>query len=72
MSLIEKAQDVIDEKGTKKSLDRLTSGQFGLDDMLEQLKQVQKLGPISGILKMIPGMEANIAEKSMMKIPIKR
>lgn len=60
MSLIEKAQDVIDEKTTKKSLDRLTSGQFGLDDMLEQLKQVQKLGPISGILKMIPGMGANM------------
>ena len=60
MSLIEKAQDVIDEKSTKKSLDRLTSGQFGLDDMLEQLKQVQKLGPISGILKMIPGMGANM------------
>lgn len=60
MSLIEKAQDVIDEKSAKKSLDRLTSGQFGLDDMLEQLKQVQKLGPISGILKMIPGMGANM------------
>lgn len=56
MSLIEKAQDVIDEKSAQKSLDRLASGQFGLDDMLEQLKQVQKLGSISGILKMIPGV----------------
>lgn len=59
MSLIEKAQDVIDEKSAKKSLDRLTSGNFGLDDMLEQLRQVQKLGPISGILKMIPGVNAS-------------
>lgn len=58
MSLIEKAQDVIDEKSAKKSLDRLSSGQFGLDDMLEQLKQVQKLGPVSGILKMIPGVNS--------------
>ena len=47
-----------------------TSGQFGLDDMLEQLKQVQKLGPISGILKMIPGM-AKCTKNQMMKIPIK-
>ena len=74
MSLIEKAQDVIDEKSAKKSLDRLTSGQFGLDDMLDQLKQVQKLGPISGILKMIPGMNGAIpnvndedAKKEMVK-----
>ena len=58
MSLIEKAQDVIDEKSAKKSLDRLTSGTFGLDDMLEQLRQVQKLGSISGILKMIPGVNS--------------
>lgn len=59
MSLIEKAQDVIDEKAAMKSIDRLTKGQFGLDDMLEQLRQVKKLGSMSGILKMLPGVNKN-------------
>lgn len=34
----------------------MQSGQFGLDDMLSQMQQLRKLGPLSGILKMIPGM----------------
>ncbi len=57
MSLIEKAQDVIDEESAQKSMNRLTSGQFGMDDLLEQMKQVQKLGSMSSILKMIPGID---------------
>ena len=60
MSLIEKAQDVIDEKSAKKSLQRMQDGTFGLDDMLESMRQVQKLGPLSGIMKMIPGMPSNM------------
>lgn len=60
MSLIEKAQDVIDEKSAKKSMQRMQDGTFGLDDMLESMRQVQKLGPLSGIMKMIPGMPANM------------
>ena len=35
---------------------RMQSGQFGLDDMLSQMQQLRKLGPLSGVLKMIPGM----------------
>ena len=34
----------------------MQSGQFGLDDMLSQMQQLRKLGPLSGIMKMIPGM----------------
>lgn len=60
MSLIEKAQDVIDEKSAKKSMQRLQQGTFGLDDMLESMRQVKKLGPLSGILKMMPGMPSNL------------
>ena len=60
MSLIEKAQDVIDEKSAKKSIQRMQDGTFGLDDMLESMRQVQKLGPLSGIMKMLPGMPANM------------
>ena len=53
MSLIEKAQDVIDERSVKKSMSHLQQGTFGLDDMLESMRQVQRLGPHSGILKMM-------------------
>ena len=60
MSLIEKAQDVIDEKSAKKSIQRMQDGTFGLDDMLESMRQVSKLGPLSGIMKMLPGMPANM------------
>ncbi|CVH75212.1 Signal recognition particle protein [Clostridiales bacterium CHKCI006] len=60
MSLIEKAQDVIDERSVKKSMSHLQQGTFGLDDMLESMRQVQRLGPLSGILKMMPGMPNNI------------
>ena len=59
MSLIEKAQDVYDEESATKALNRLQKGTFGLDDMLEQLKQVQRMGSMSGILKMIPGVNAS-------------
>lgn len=56
VSLVEKVQDVYDEKETMKAFNRMQSGQFGLDDMLKQLHQLRKLGPLSGVLKMIPGM----------------
>lgn len=56
VSLVEKVQDIYDEKETMKALNRMQSGQFGLDDMLKQMNQLRKLGPLSGVLKMIPGM----------------
>ncbi len=34
----------------------MKAGTFGLDDMLDQMKKLQKMGPLSGLLKMIPGM----------------
>ncbi len=56
VSLVEKVQDVYDEKESEKALNKMKAGTFGLDDMLVQMKQIRKMGPLSGILKMIPGM----------------
>ncbi|MCB9497840.1 MAG: signal recognition particle protein [Erysipelotrichaceae bacterium] len=56
MTLVEKATQEIDQKEAKRAANKMMSGNFGLDDMLAQLKQVQKLGPLSGLLKMIPGL----------------
>ena len=62
VSLVEKAQEKIDEDEAKKLTDRLMSGQFNFEDMLSQFKQVKKLGSIGGIMKFIPGI-SGIADK---------
>ena len=56
VSLVEKVQDVYDEKESMKAFNKMKAGTFGLDDMLDQMKKLQKMGPLSGLLKMIPGM----------------
>lgn len=56
VSLVEKVQDVYDEKESMKAFNKMQRGTFGLDDMLVQMKQLKKMGPLSGILKMLPGM----------------
>lgn len=56
LSLIEKAQIEIDEEKARESVRKLSKGQFNYDDFMEQMNQLQKLGGIAGILKMLPGM----------------
>ena len=55
-SLIEKAEAELDQEEMEKAAQRLMSGKFDLNDMLVQMRQMKKLGPLSGILKMLPGM----------------
>lgn len=55
-SLIEQAQRAMDEDTVKEGMKRLQKGEFSLEDFLKQLKQIQKMGSMSGILGMIPGM----------------
>ncbi len=55
-SLVEKAMEEWDEELAQKSVDNLMNGTFSLEDMLVQMKQMKKLGPLSGIMKMLPGM----------------
>lgn len=56
LSLIEKAQSTIDLEQAKEMEKKLRKEDFTLDDFLEQLRQVRKLGPLDQILGMIPGM----------------
>lgn len=56
LSLIEKAQSELDEAKAKESVRKLSKGQFNYDDFMEQMSQLQKLGGLGGILKMLPGM----------------
>jgi signal recognition particle subunit SRP54 len=58
LSLIEKAEQQVDEKEAEELQEKMRRDQFGLDDFLKQMKQVRKMGPLSGIIGMLPGMGA--------------
>ena len=62
MSLIEKAQANIDEEKAKDLEQKLKKAQFGFDDYLESMSQVKKMGGISSILSMMPGMSAKMPD----------
>jgi len=47
--------------GMKETAARMMSGEFNLNDMLAQLKQIKKMGNFSGLLKMVPGMSGAVA-----------
>ena len=55
MSMIEKAESVIDEDEAMKAAKKMQKGDFDLDDFLNQMKQIKKLGPLENLIKMIPG-----------------
>ena len=55
MTLVEKVQEEVDEKEARKTANKMMSGKFDLDDMLKQMKQIQNMGSLGGLLKMIPG-----------------
>jgi signal recognition particle subunit SRP54 len=72
LSLIEKAESHVDEKEAEELQDKLKKDQFTLEDFLTQMRQVRKMGPLSGILGMLPGMgamkqlkNANIDEREL-------
>lgn len=56
LTLVEKAQEAIDEKEAKKTVNKMMNGTFTLDDMLVQMQQMNKLGSMRGLMKLIPGM----------------
>lgn len=57
LSLIEKAQEAVDEAAAAKLEQRLKNQQFDLQDYLEQLEQMKKMGSISDLLGMMPGVD---------------
>src|SRR5207245_9336466 len=55
LTLIEKAQDQVDASQAQALEKKLRAGRLTLTDFMEQLKQVKKMGPLAGILGMLPG-----------------
>jgi signal recognition particle subunit SRP54 len=58
LSLIEKAEQQVDEQEAEAMQEKMRRDQFTLEDFLTQMKQVRKMGPLSGIIGMLPGMGA--------------
>lgn len=65
LSLIEKAQTAFDEKKALELGKKLRTAQFTLEDFLEQLQQVQKMGPLDQLMGMIPGLSQAKGMKDM-------
>ncbi len=61
VSLVEKAQSVMDEKTARELERRIRKNEFTLADFKEQLNQIRKMGPLQDVLKMIPGLGKNKA-----------
>ena len=55
VSLVEKAQDVYDEKQARILSKKIAKSQFGLDDFLDQIKKIKQMGDIKDMVSMIPG-----------------
>ncbi|MCI1735167.1 MAG: signal recognition particle protein [Bacilli bacterium] len=55
VSLVESIQEKVDQKQAEKTSRRLQQGQFDMNDMLSVMKQINKLGPLKGLMRMIPG-----------------
>lgn len=75
MSLIEKAQVAFDEKSAKNMQEKIKNADFTLEDFLDQMQMVKKMGPLKNILEMIPGMsqmkqlkDAEIDEREILKV----
>ncbi len=60
LTLIEQAEQVFEKDKAEEAAARLMEGQFTLDDFLDQLQQVKKMGPLSGVLGMLPGVPKDL------------
>lgn len=67
LSLIEKAEAVVDEKKAKELEKKLINQTFTFDDFLDQMQQIKKMGPLEDILGMIPGVNSKVLKS--VKLP---
>ncbi len=75
LTLIEKAQENINQEQAQKAAEKLLKAQFNFEDFLEQLQQIKKMGPLSQLLGMVPGlsqvtkdMPAEVTDQQMKRI----
>ncbi|MDR3275682.1 MAG: signal recognition particle protein, partial [Treponema sp.] len=71
VSLVEKAQEVIDQKEAQELQHKMSRESFSLEDWLSQLRSVKKMGSLQSMLEMIPGMAGQISEEDINKAELK-
>jgi signal recognition particle subunit SRP54 len=64
ISLVEKAQETFDAEATKKLEKKVRKEGMDLNDFLAAMKQIQKLGPLEGVLKMLPGVNTKMLKQA--------
>jgi len=67
LTLVEKAQEVVDEKKARRLEARLKKNKFDLEDLRDQLRSVRKMGPLQQVMEMIPGMSKAVPGGGMME-----
>jgi signal recognition particle subunit SRP54 len=74
VTLVEKAQETLDRGAAERLTDRLRRSEFTLEDFLEQLRQVRRMGPLSQVLERMPGLGGRISagaapdERAMVRV----
>ncbi|WP_342261638.1 signal recognition particle protein [Spiroplasma endosymbiont of Notiophilus biguttatus] len=61
-TLMEKAESILSTRDVEETMNRMMLGQFDLNDLVNQMKQIQKMGKLGSLVKMIPGMSAKISD----------
>src|SRR5436190_6458414 len=62
LTLIEKAEQAFDEEEAERAQEKLRKGQFTLDDFLDQMRQMRKMGPLQNIIGKLPGMPKELRD----------
>ena len=65
VSLVEKAQDAVDEKKARRLEAKLKKNKFDLEDLRDQLKSLKKMGPLQSVMEMVPGMNQMMPDGGM-------
>ena len=72
LTLIEQAEQVFEKEEAEKAAKKLVTGKFTLDDFLDQLQQLKKMGPLQNVLGMLPGVGAQLKDAEVSDDQVKR
>ncbi|MGN1137463.1 MAG: signal recognition particle protein [Oscillospiraceae bacterium] len=72
LTLIERAQSTFDEQNSQKLAERIKENTFDMNDLLDQMKQIQKMGPIKQIIGMLPGVGHKLDDVDVDDSQVKR
>jgi signal recognition particle subunit SRP54 len=72
LTLIEQAEQVFEQEEAEKAAKKLVTGKFTLDDFLDQLQQLKKMGPLQNVLGMLPGVGTQLKDAEVSDDQVKR